>query len=148
LRIETDPQRDRLDLGVLASDRGPALRGQASGAAAVRPQLQVLPEAREGLRPDAVAPHDPGALALEPRVDQIGVGDVLEPARHRIQATAGRPVGVGDSRAHPALEDPAAWPVHELRQLCGRTLYLSSSSESRNLSIIDQRSGIWSRSET
>ena len=80
---------------------------------------------------------------LEPGVDQIGVGDVLEPARHRVQAAATRrrrrrrspgasrrsktrpprPVDeLRQSRSHPLLEllERVAQPVHhrpEVRDL-------------------------------
>src|SRR4029079_11347075 len=90
--------------------------------------------------------HDPRTPALEARFDQVGVGDVLEPTRHRVQPAAARSVGVSDPGPHLALVGTTQPPVRDdLRQLRG---YLSSSSESRSRSSMDQRSGIWSRSAT
>ena len=71
----------------------------------------LLPEAREGVDSDPGAPDDPGPPALKAGVDQIGVGDVLQPARHRVQAAATAAVGVRDPGPHFLLEGPAARPV-------------------------------------
>jgi hypothetical protein len=135
LGVEADPARDGLDRRAVAADRGPALGREAPDAAAEGAQLELFAEAREGLDPNAVAPDDPGALALESRVDDVGVGDVLQPARDRVQPAAAGAVGVGYPGPGPLLVDPAATPVDKL-------VYLSSSSESRRRSIIDERSGI------
>ena len=69
------------------------------------------PKSREGVDPDPGAPDDPGPPALKAGVDQIGIGDVLQPARHRVEAAATAAVGIRDPGPHFLLEGPAARPV-------------------------------------
>src|SRR5262245_21551746 len=131
--VEADPARDGLHRGGRARDRGATLRGEAADAAAEGGQGEVLAEAGEGLGPDARAPDDPGATALESGLDQVGVGDVLEPAGDRVEPAAAVAIRVRDPGPHPLLVGPPAGEVHELHQL---RLYLSSSSESCRRSSI------------
>ena len=103
------------------------------------------PNRGKRLDADPRPPHDPRPAALESRIDQVRVGDVLEPAGDRVQTAAACRVSVGDSGPHLPLICPTHPRVRDdLRELG----YLSSSSESASRSSMDHRSGIWSRSAT
>ena len=136
LGIEADPERDRLDRGALAMDRGAPLGGEAADAAAEGAQRMSLTEARERVDPDPGASHDPGPPPLEPGVDQVRVGDVLQPARHRVQPGAARGVGVRDARAHRLLEAKALAAVGTISGQLPCASTSSSSSESCSRSIM------------
>jgi hypothetical protein len=108
LRVQAHPTGDRLDRAALAADRGPAFGREAADAAAEGAQLEVLPEARERLHPDARAPHDPDAAPLEAGIDQVRIGDVLQPSGHRVEPATAGAIRVRDPGPHLALEGPSA----------------------------------------
>jgi hypothetical protein len=72
----------------------------------------------KGLGPDPGPADDPGAATLESRVDQVRVGDVLEPTRNRIEPAASGRGRVGDPGPDPALVRPprpgAGQDLHQL----------------------------------
>src|SRR5262249_30693916 len=76
IHVEADPEGDGLDGRHLAAYRVPALGREAADPAAEGADLEVLAEAGEALDPDPRATHDPGALALEAGVHQVGVAGV------------------------------------------------------------------------
>ena len=126
--VEADPSRDCLDRRCLTPDRCPPLGREASDPAAERPQLELLAEAGKGLRPDSGPADDPGAATLESRVDEVGVGDVLEPAGDRVEAAAAARGGVRDARPDRLLvHPPRPGAGHDLHRLRG---YFSSSPQS------------------
>ena len=92
--VEVDPERDRLDVGLRqagALDRRPALGPRTADAAAERVQLQVIGEPREPRHVDPRAAYHPHGLLSDAGVLDVGVRNVLEPARDRIEArTSGR----------------------------------------------------------
>src|SRR6478736_6670640 len=107
LGVHMDPHGDRLHPAAAARDAGAPLRRQAPGRAAERPHRNRLAEVREGLHLHPRPAHEPGATVGEPGVHDVGEGDILEPARNRVQAHAARPRDVRQPRRDLALEHAA-----------------------------------------
>ena len=97
VRVEVDPERERLDgrlaRATPAADRAAPLGHERPRPAAERRDLERLAEPREARDPQPQPPQDPHAAAVEPRVDDVGEGGVLQPAGDRVEA---RPPGRRD----------------------------------------------------
>jgi hypothetical protein len=107
VRRQVDPQRGRLDVGaVRAADRRAALRPQRPDAAAERGDLERLAEARRPLDAQLRPAHDPHAVVVDARIDDVGPCGVLEPAGDRVQARPPRRRDVGEPDRRRVVVDP------------------------------------------
>ena len=89
VRFQVHPQGRRLgdDAGIVAERRA-TLSAQPARPAAPGLDVKRLPEARESLDDDAISPHHPHSGSGEAGVDEVLVGDVLYPARYRVEPAA------------------------------------------------------------
>ena len=101
--VDLHPQADRLDPRAPVAGDGRAPLGPAPpGAGAERRQRQSLAEHGRHLDGDHRAPHDPAHRVAEPGVDGVVVGDVLQVARHRVEAQLAGRVGVAQAHRRPS----------------------------------------------
>src|SRR5258706_4552706 len=130
VRVDVNPRRDGLHPGARAGYGGAALGGYAGGGAAEGAHRHRLAEARERLDPQPSPAHDPPAVPREPGVDDVGVGDVLEPAGDRVKTDPSCARHVGEARDDLALERaPTARRGHELRQRRLRFAHTNAASK-------------------
>ncbi len=107
LGIDPNPERDRLDRGRLTAHRGSPFGREAPDPAAERPQGHRLPEARKALHPDPRSANDPDPAAVRAGIEQVRVGDVLQPARDGVEANPAVAARIRDTWKLLALEDAA-----------------------------------------
>ena len=94
--VDPHPERDGVDAPRVAGHGRAPLGREPPQAAAERAHRHRLAEARPRLDAQPQPAHDPHPALVEAGVEQVRVGDVLEPARDRVEAHPAVAHRVGD----------------------------------------------------